>query len=228
MPRPRRLQQRACLRLANSNKGFGKKEEGDRVRASTGIRPSLHPIVINAVADALKQRSLKALGKSSVEEDLHFQVDPENNIQSIDVALTAGTFSAKFLGQRQDKDSDDEKLTEHEEQTVAGRIMGVIMRLDQLEMQLNERVGSVSWVAEYSEWSAFGVVENEHSDSSNCEIHETIVDNPLLALNRAECLLGIFLKEVEIPQLSKVGESVPDKSKIDFLDVDRMEVLGLM
>lgn len=206
------------------SKGFGKgndneKSVGDKIRTSTGIRPSLHPIVINAVADALKQRSLKELGKGQA--DMHFKIDPSNNIAPIDIALTAGTFSAKALGQRQE--NDDEKLTEKEEQTIAGRIMGIIMRMEDLEDALQEKVESVSWIADYGEWTTFGVLERESLE----EIHQSIVDDPLLTLNRAECLLGIFLKEVEIPQLQKVKESVPDKSKIDFLDADRMEALGL-
>jgi len=44
-------------------------------------------------------------------------------------------------------------------------------------------------------------------------------------MNRAECLLAIFLEEVEIPQLKKLNETVPDESKIDFLDDDRREVV---
>ena len=217
-------------------KGFGKDSHdddgnkpintGDQLRASTGIRPSLHPIVINAIADALKSRSLQALGK--IQEELHFAVDEDNNVTPLDVAMTAGTFSAKYLALRQEQNPDeDEILTEKEEQAVAGRIMGVIMRLEALEEALRDAVQDTPWIADYGEWTTFGVVEQELKEEDP-SIHQPLVDNPLLAMNRAECLLGLFLKEVERPQLEKVKESVPDGSKIDFLDADRMEVLGLV
>ena len=252
---------------AAAAKGFGKnsnnnennnhhsqKTTGDKLRASTGIRPSLHPITINAIQDALQARSKKALGKPTGddgEEELHFQVDPDNNIAPMDIALTAGTFSANALGARQEKDAEEEKLLESEEFAIAGRIMGVIMRLEQLETRLRERVTCVDWIADYGEWSTFGVLEEECNTAddgggggvdsnddtttpttttppNNLLPHQTIVDDPLFALNRAECLLGIFIKEVEIPSLIKAKETVPDDSKIDFLDADRMEVLRLM
>ena len=115
------------------------------------------------------------------------------------------------------------ELTAEEEQTIAGRVLGVVMRLDALEVTLQERVSSVGWIAKYNEWSAFGVLPKEETDST--DLDSRIIDDPLFCMNRSECLLALFLKTVEIPQLEKAGKSVPDGSRIDFLDADRSEVL---
>ena len=188
--------------------------KGDSLREATGIRPSLHPTTINAIADALKTRARKT-------EDMNFR--PTETVRPIDVALTAGKIASSAIKTRQEtSDEDGMKLTPKEEQTIAGRILGVIMRFDDLESKLYEKVSGVSWVEKYNEWSTFGVLKSEEDFDV---VEERIRQDPLFAVSRAECLLAIFLETVEIPQLQKAGETVPDGSKIDFLDSDRMEVL---
>lgn len=146
-----------------------------------------------------------------------------DNVKPLDVALTAGKIASAAISKRQDtSDQDGMKLTAKEEQTIAGRVLGVIMRLDDLEATLYERVSNVGWVQKYNEWSTFGVLKTEEDPK---DLDDRIKDDPLFAVSRAECLLAIFLDTVEVPQLAKVGEEVPDGSKIDFLDSDRMEVL---
>ena len=185
--------------------------KGDAIRESTGIRPSLHPTTINAIAEALK---IRAMNKS----DMPFRVS--ETIQPIDVATTASKIATEAIAKRQkSSDQDGMTLTPEEEQTIAGRVVGVIMRLDDLESALLEKVSSVDWIAKYNEWSTFGVVkDSEQTD-------QKIKDDPLLGMSRAECLLAIFIKTVEIPQLEAKGGTVPDGSRIDFLDSDRTEVL---
>lgn len=188
--------------------------KGDPLRESTGIRPSLHPTTINAIAEALKCRARKA-------EGMNFR--PSASVRPIDVALTAGTIAAAAIKKRQEtSDKDGMKLTAKEEQTISGRVLGVIMRFDDLESQLHDRVAGISWVEKYNEWSNFGVLKSEDDFDL---VDEKIKLDPLFAVSRAECLLAIFLETVEIPQLLRVGETVPDGSKVDFLDSDRMEVL---
>jgi len=188
--------------------------KGDPLRESTGIRPSLHPTTINAIADALKARAKKV-------DDMFFQAT--DTVQPLDVALTAGKIASSAIAKRQQtSEQDGMKLTAKEEQTIAGRVLGVIMRLNELESTLHERVSDVSWVQKYNEWATFGVLKTEEDPK---DLDERIKDDPLFAVSRAECLLAIFLETVEVTQLEKVGEAVPDGSKIDFLDSDRMEVL---
>ena len=217
------------------DKVIDKSKSGDPVRAALGNRPSLHPITINAIVDALKKRSQQQ--KKGKEDDgqqqLAFRVS--DTVQPIDVAMTAGSIATSAIAKRreeQDLTGEDEhlRLTEREEQTIAGRILGVIMRLDELEQTLFERVSKVDWVSQYDEWTSFGVLEIEQvqqqqSSSSSEIVDQRIIDDPLFCLNRAECLLALFLNTVEIPQLAKAEESVPDESKIDFIDADRLEVI---
>lgn len=188
--------------------------KGDPLREATGIRPSLHPTTINAIAEALKARAREVDG-------MNFRVS--DTVKPLDIAITAGKIAATAITKRQDaSEADGMKLTQKEEQTIAGRVLGVIMRLDDLEGTLYERVSGVEWVKKYNEWSTFGVLKSEENEK---DIEDRIKDDPLFAVSRAECVLAIFLATVEVPQLEKVGEEVPDGSKIDFLDLDRMEVL---
>ena len=200
--------------LARTSLKESKKDIGDPIRAKTGIRPSLHPTTINALAQALKLRSSsKDGGGLRVTDD----------VQPLDVALKAGKIAADAISQRQSKsEQDGMTLTAEEEQTIAGRIVGVITRLEELETVLLEKVKTVKWIAKYGEWSSFGVLANE-SDAKEVDLR--LKDDPLLCMTRAECLLALFLKTVEMPQLEQVRQAVPDKSQIDFLDSDRQEVL---
>jgi hypothetical protein len=190
---------------------------GDPLRAATGIRPSLHPTTINAIAEALKARATKREGTV-------FRIS--DTVKPLEVALTAGKIASTAIAKRQkSSEKDGMKLTPKEEQTIAGRVLGVIMRLDELERLLNEKVSTVSWIAKYNEWATFGVTTNDDNDIDDDGVDERIRHDPLFAVSRAECLLAIFLNTVEMPMLQKVKESVPDGSKIDFLDEDRREVL---
>lgn len=194
--------------------------KADPLRDGTGIRASLYPTIINAIADALRFRASKK--KDEDGDDMVFRVS--ETVRPLDVAMTAGQIASTAISRRQlSSAKDGMKLTPEEEQTVAGRIMGVVMRLDDLEEELFERVSEIDWIAQYDEWGTFGVVQNE--DNTRSAVDERVVQDPLFCLSRAECLLAIFLQEVEVPQLRRVNETVPDDSRIDFLDADRLEVL---
>jgi len=238
---------------------------GDLLRKATGIRPSIHPTSINAIAESLKARAVQTIEETSSGSNSR-SGDTNNNdgddyekgeknqfyvtdtIGPLEVMLTAGQFASNAIQKRQEaseETNDGMKMNQSEEQTVAGRVMGVIMRLQDLENELIERTMNVEWVAKYNEWSSFGVLEDEckyknnrdknsddddddNDDDANGmmnKVHEKIIDDPLFRMNRAECLLGIFLQEVEIPQFQKLNETAPDGSKIDFLDTDRFEVI---
>ena len=184
---------------------------GDPVRASTGIRPSLHPTTINAIAEALKLRST---------QNPDFPMRRSDTIQPLDVAVAAGKLAALALTKRAEASQDDGMtFDDKEEQTVAGRVVGVVMRLDALESMLIQKTQSIEWIQKYNEWDSFGVLENEQG------VEERIRKDPLFALNRAECLLAMFLHTVEKPTLEKVNQEVPDGSSIDFIDSDRLKVL---
>jgi len=199
----------------------------------------LHPTTINALALALKHRALYANS-----DDHEKSLTLSAAVQPIDVAVRAGVIAADAIAQRQAASSKDRSnnnksnneddgmmLTKAEEETIAGRIVGVIMRLDQLEQLLLQRVRSTLWIEKYGEWDSFGVLPNEPNESefSNAkeEVQERIKNDPLFAMTRAECLLALFLQTVEAPALQVAGQQVPDCGRIDFLDHDRKEVLLL-
>ncbi|VEU37372.1 unnamed protein product [Pseudo-nitzschia multistriata] len=220
----------------DDGKDSKKKKIGDPLREDNGVRPSIHPTAINAIVDALKARAEQSKQEMDDDDDdtMHFRAT--ETVEPLMVMVTAGQFASDAIQKRQESsEADGMLMTQDEEQTLAGRIMGVIMRLDALEEELAERVSGVEWIGKYDEWGNFGVLSDEHqnnlardSDSGDdglADVHAKILDDPLFCMNRAECLLAIFLQEVEIPQLEKLKETVPDGSKIDFLDQDRLEVV---
>lgn len=184
---------------------------GDPLRAATGIRPSLHPTTINAIAEALRLRA---------SEDPNTPLVVGEGTPALQVALSAGRIAATAIEKRQvSSKTDGMTLTAEEGQTIAGRVVGVVMRLKQLEDILHSRVVAVEWVKKYGEWSMFGVLEDESS------VKEKIQADPLFTLCRAECLLALFLDTVEAPQMEKIGWTAPGGSLVDFLDEDRLQVL---
>lgn len=208
---------------------------GDALRASTGIRPSLHPITINALVTMLRTRS---------GADPYPLSDDDNNknrgIYPVDRALMAGRIAADAIASRQSTSATDGMhMTSFEEQTVAGRIVGVTMRLSNLEATLVERCSEASWIDKYGAWDTFGVLPEEVAamtqatiGDSNQEqravrelLNDRIRSDPLFCLSRAECLLALFLHGVERPELAAKKATVPDGSTVDFLDEDRRDVL---
>jgi hypothetical protein len=141
-------------------------------------------------------------------------------VQPVEVALSAGKIAATFIEKRQNASQNDGMaLSPEEGQTIAGRVVGVVMRLDELEEDLYDKVSRVGWVKKYNEWSSFGVLEDPE------DVPERTKTDPLFAVCRAECLLALFLHSVEAPQMRKIGQEVPGGSLVDFLDADRQEVL---
>lgn len=211
-----------------SNEHIVKAHAGDPLRASTGIRPSLHPTTINAISEALLIRSSPSLSAST-------PIDVAGEVEPLEVAMAAGTLAAGAIEKRHKScEGDDENVfTTEEGQTLAGRVVGVVMRLRELEQTLAFKVNSAAWVTKYREHGTFGVLSGECDAIGNGEGNEDLEsvlaqrlkDDPLFRMCRAECLLALFIHTVEVPQLEKLGQQLADGSKIDFIDSDRMDVL---
>mmetsp|Transcript_35501 Transcript_35501/g.42803 ORF Transcript_35501/g.42803 Transcript_35501/m.42803 type:complete len:246 (-) Transcript_35501:37-774(-) len=210
---------------------------GDVVRASTGNRPSLHPIVINCISDALRCRSLAHLTAGNDGTIPTLDVE-QKGVKPIDIAMAASQIATDALANREiackaDESSDLDKFVEAEYQVIAGRVVGVVMRIPDLESTLRSKVRSAPWVKKYKDYSSFGVIEAECDGDGNDvlsgELKDSCLtclkDDPLLRMNRAECLLAIFLDEVEKPKLELLGESLPGGCDVDFMSSDRLEVL---
>jgi hypothetical protein len=216
----------------DSSSTQNKKTKGDSIRSKTGIRPSLHPTEINCIAEALMLRS------SNTQE---VDIDIANTTtEPLQVAITAGSIAMNAIDKRNsDKDDTSEKFTMEESQTISGRVVGVVMRMRELEELLVQKVKGVGWVKRYGEEESFGVLKSEckeddgasnNNKNNNKEelekkVAETIKLNPLFRMNRAECLLCLFLDTVEKPKLQMLGEDVAGGSEVDFIDADRLEVL---
>lgn len=232
---------------AESGAGFGKegdeagtkkktKKKGDSIRDATGIRPSLHPVAINCVAEALLMRSKQILGKAGSD----VSIDVANaDAEPIEIAVTAAGVAMAAIDQRAEAAKTDETtdaFTTEESQAISGRVVGVVMRARELELTLATRVNAAKWPLKYFEEASFGVsrgecksVEDGDDPSKDGELEKALAEkmvlDPLFRMSRAECLLALFIDSVERPKLEMVGESVPGGSNVDFVDADRLEVL---
>jgi hypothetical protein len=196
--------------------------KGDPYRDANNVRPSLHPITINILSQALKLRATANSRSNST------TAGKEEN--PLEIVVQVSALAATAMAQRQSTSKMDQMtLTVEEQQTVAGRVVGVMVRIQELQQLLYKRCSAVPWIAKYKEWHSFGLVQPPDleplvspQDSNN---FEELLQDPLLLLNRAECLLALFIHSVEIPELQRKNCTVPDQSIIDFLDEDRRQVL---
>jgi hypothetical protein len=156
------------------------------------------------------------------DDDVEYSNDDDNYTDERDNTITTTSL--------------DESFNTQESELICGRVVGVVMRLRGLEATLIERVMAASWVRKYREEGSFGVLREECDDEQKEKISfdqllaEKIVHDPLIRINRAECLLALFLNTVERPtmeKLSSAGEEVPPAgtSTVDFIDADRLDVL---
>lgn len=189
------------------------------------------PNTNNQIKSALSKPNINLLQKT-----------PKYDITPLDVAMAASKIATDALEKRRlatlrelEKNENDDcsmLLKNDECQVIAGRIVGVITRFQEMEQLLIQRVKNVGWVEKYGEYDSFGLLQEECatdlSGNTNC-INENLVDkiqnDALFRLNRAECVLALFLLNVEVPKLQQLGEEVAGGSQVDFIDQDRLEVL---
>jgi hypothetical protein len=224
------------------------KTRGDTTdpRYATGIRSSLHPTTINCIAEALLLRSSRT---DDDESNRHIAIDIRNpNNEPLQIAITAGDIATSAILRRSnatkvDGTADNSSIfTTEESQLISGRVVGVVMRLHDLEMELVQRVSLVHWVQKYNEESSFGVLVEEcqrvrggdsslsSSSSMNNDdemlLAARIRTDPLFRMNRAECLLALFLTNVERPRMEAMNMILPGGgSDVDFIDDDRLRVI---
>ena len=236
------------------------------MRSANGVRPSLHPTTINCVSEALLLRSRSVLARllrdgsdgrppplSPNGDDDAVPIDagdPSN--EPIRVAIAAGEIALGAINRRRDAaracDGDDggspssssssSAFTAEESQTISGRVVGVVMRMRDLEGELVRRVGDADWVRRYGEEGGFGVLPGEcrggrpeggggapPSTDQEEPLAERMRADPLFRMNRAECLLALFLSTVERPRMEALGMDAPGGSGVDFVDGDRLGVI---
>jgi hypothetical protein len=213
-----------AIESSSSSALFMTTAPGDKLRESTGKRPSLNPTIINTISEAL---SLRANGDASL------PMEPSDTVEPLQVAMAAGKLATGAIEKRAKSSSavegdESSAFTQEESQLIAGRMLGVVMRWDELERILVERVKGTAWVTKYGEEASFGVLADECKDEGCDEnaLKQRLKDDPLFRMCRAECLYALFLNDIEMPAMAKVGQVAPDASKgIDFIDSDRSDVL---
>jgi hypothetical protein len=179
--------------------------------------------------------------------------DPSN--EPLRVAIAAGDIALNAINRRRDAakadDGDDgpsssSAFTAEESQMISGRVVGVVMRMRDLEKELVTRVGESDWVGRYGEEGGFGVLPGEcyrsrgrpeeegggapppaavADEKEGPLLAENMCADPLFRMNRAECLLALFLSTVERPRMEAMGMDVPGGSGVDFVDGDRLGVI---
>jgi len=197
---------------------------GDKLRESTGKRASLSPTIINTISEALY---LRAFGDASRPMELSSTVEP------LEVAIAAGKLATNAIANREKSSSavkgdESSAFTQEESQLIAGRVLGVVMRWTELEDRLVQRVKGTAWITKYGEEASFGLLADECKDEG-CDkeaLKQKLKDDPLFRMCRAECVYALFLKNIEMPALAKVGQvAIDDPNGLDFFDADRSEIL---
>jgi hypothetical protein len=199
---------------------------GDKLRDSTGKRPSLNPTIINIISEALSLRA---------SNDASLPMESSSTVQPIEVAIAAGKLAKTAIESREKSSSavkgdESSAFTQDESHLIAGRILGVVMRWNVLEQTLVDKVKGTPWVSKYGEEASFGVLAVECKDGENDDndkvLKKRLEDDPLFRMCRAECLYALFLKTIEIPTMAKIGQLPADGANgVDFLDSDRIGVL---
>jgi hypothetical protein len=166
----------------------------------------------------------------------------EENITPLQVAISAGqlawtTIENRNKSQRLSKDGPSQDDASHhfdtegtftpeEAQVISGRVVGVVLRMTQLESMLVQQLQKSPWVSKYKEYDIFGVTVAECCSGDLDVACQSLIHNPLLRMCRAECLLALFIHHIEIPGLKKAGvEQITGGSEIDFIDQERLAVL---
>jgi len=213
--------------------------------SSSSSSPSLHPVTIQALTQALSQRA-QHVGNA----DLSLVVgDLDGEVGALQVAIRAGKLAGDAIAAVEkeaaknravDSNTISMALGPDEQQTIAGRVVGVVMRLDELQDLLRTKVATATASMEFSstdDYHRLGVLPQEveitkDSDDDDdatmlvqAAIGQKILDDAEFVKARSESLLALFLEHVETPQLAKAGISVPDQGQIDFLEEDRKQVL---
>jgi len=232
------------MNLSNHDDHNKKLRHGDALRSQTGIRPSLYPTTINAISQAIL-----LYHQPSLDSTLPMKVSL-NITTPLQVAIAAGTLAWKAIEQRRnvaastsslfhdyenlDHIDTESMFTEQEAQVISGRVVGVVLRMSQLESLLIGQVQKSSWIYKYNEYHIFGVCKDEYGRNNNTTTtqEETIQDrnsllfiqDPLLRMCRAECLLALFIHGIEILSLRKAGvlEISGGSNCIDFIDQERL------
>jgi len=183
------------------------REEDDKYQTA---RPSLHPITIDAIEEAFILRA-----QNSTTSPLRLIND---SMEWFEVQYSVVKFAERFMEKyTKNKSTTSHDWTEEELQTIGGRIVGVLMRLDDLEWEWNHRVTTSSLVDEVEStvWkTTFGLHPDNIEQNCILTLDTALSKEEAFARVRAERMLGLFLLNVEGPF---VEGPMPGGSHPDFI-----------
>lgn len=186
-----------------------KEEEVDANKTPT--RPSLHPITIDAIEEAFRLRA-----QNMTTSPLRII---NEQTEWFEVQYSAVKFADRFL-----EKTVSHQYTEEEIQTIGGRIVGVLMRLDDLEWEWWNRATKDRYIKTIPNnlWkSTLGLHPGGVEQSCFLTLDEALSKEDDFARVRAERMLGLFLMNIEGPGLEAAGESVPGGSHPDFIEDEK-------
>ena len=173
-------------------------------------RKSLHPMTIEILGEVLRVRA---------QNDTHTPIRFINDsIEGWEILAQATKLAERFVepAVRQGRFDPDEASL------IGGRVVAMVMRLEDLEWELVHRCQQESWIAEQNLWDAFGVLPDE---SCIRTLDERILMDVDFTIKRAERLLAIFLLNLEGPGVKAAGDRLLDGSVVDFLAENHYEIL---
>jgi hypothetical protein len=198
-----------------------KKETSSEIADENLARPSLHPITIDAIEEAFRLRSqnmstspLRLIDAQTEWCDVHYSI-----------IKFADRFLEKYTNQgSKGKTSYEFQWTEEELQTIGGRIVGVLMRLDDLEWEWNNRVctsslaGPDSLIPHHLWKSTLGLHPGNIEQNCTLTLDTALSTEKDFARARAERMLALFLTNIEAPGLEASGQEVTGGSHPNFIE----------
>lgn len=181
---------------------------------------SLHPITIDAIEEAFRLRA-----QNMTTSPLRLL---DSNMEWFEVQYSIMKYTERFLEDytKDSKNSNDEpKWTEEEFQTIGGRIVGVLVRLDDLEWEWNHRVTTSKLgqpesadMIPYDQWkSILGLHPDNVEQRCIKTLDRALLEESDFARARAERMLALFLLNIEGPAMKASGNLSPDGSEVDFI-----------
>jgi hypothetical protein len=182
----------------------------DKVREETTPRKSLHPMTIDILAEVLRLRA-----QNDTNSPMRFINDSIEGWEILAQATKlAETIVQPALGQGE--------LDQEQASLIGGRVVAIVMRLEDLEWELLHRCKQESWITDETRWDSFGVLPDESCTRS---LDERILEDAAFAIKRAERLLALFLLNLEGPGVRAAGDKLLDGSVVDFLEDDHYQIM---
>lgn len=176
-------------------------------------RPSLHPLVIEAIEESFRLRA-----KNSTTSPLRKIND---STEWYEIEFSAMKHAERFLEQHI-KPTNGFQWTEEELHTIGGRIVGVLMRLDDLEWEWHHRVttSSLGKVVPMEDWRRnLGLHPGSVEQICLRTVDSALVEDEEFARRRAEIMYAMFLMNIEEPGMKASGSSVVGGSSAkDFIE----------